>query len=403
LLQPPVAAAAAAAAAIKSTLAACLHDVRLKTAGSPLHTAGSKQMPRLKGLSKEERKSQGVLLLQRCVRGHIGRRAFWRHRKLWIHARESRQATKVQKVFRGHAARAMYQKLHSVHAFMQFMAAKKGGKFSKGMSSQQLELYAVCLVQAAWRRKMAYRAAVRRRRLMRFLEYLRSKDVKGKKAAGSGGGLFGGKKKKADSSKKVVMQYLTPTSRYPTVACLQQLSMQQVQQLLSSLLHRVFKGALGRLRFKRVEYKAKHGDYTAKIIKVQAFQRGRVVRKQVCHAPPSHPHWLLHKGPHARAGAGAAAKRALKNAGCAHVQAGGVPLLQHVAQRVAGVQVRRTHPPSPARIFLQPHTLALMVAAHILLHSRRWLQVQAAGADALYGGVDEAAAAQGLEQHAGGG
>ena len=240
-------------------------------------------MPRLKAFSKEERKTLGVALLQRCVRGHIGRRAFWRHRKLWIHARESRQATKVQKVFRGHAARVMYQKLHSVQAFMQFMAAKKGGKFSKGMSPQQLELYAVCLVQGAWRRKMAYRAAIRRRRLMRFLDYLRSKDIQSsKKVASKGPGFFGGKKKKVDERKKVVMEYLGPTSRYPTVACLQQLSMQQVQQFLNMMLYRVFKGALGRFRYKKVSYKAKHGDYLEKIVKVQAFQRGRVVRKQVC-------------------------------------------------------------------------------------------------------------------------
>jgi hypothetical protein len=241
-------------------------------------------MPRLKAFSKEERKSLGVALLQRCVRGHIGRRAFWRHRKLWIHARESRQATKLQKVFRGHAARLLYQKLHSVQVFMQFMAAKKGGKFSKGMSPQQLELYAVCLVQAAWRRKMAYRAAIKRRRLMRFLEYLRSKDVQsGKKGANKGSGFFEAKKKKIDERKKVVMEYLGPTSRYPTVTCLKQLSMQQVQQFLNSMLYRVFKGALGRFLYKKASYKAKHGDYLEKIIKVQAFQRGRVVRKQVCH------------------------------------------------------------------------------------------------------------------------
>lgn len=240
-------------------------------------------MPRLKALSKEERKAQGVALLQRCVRGHIGRRAFWRHRKLCIHARESRQATKVQKVFRGHAARVLYQKLHSVHAFMHFMAAKKGGKFSKGMSPQQLELYAVCLVQGAWRRKMAYRTAIRRRRLMRFLEYLRSRDPKSKKKLPDTGnrGMFGGKKKKIDERKKVTMEYLSPTSRYPTGGCLQQLSMLQVQQFLNALLHRVVKGALGRFRYKKVKYMSKHGTYLAKVVKVQAFQRGRVVRKQV--------------------------------------------------------------------------------------------------------------------------
>ena len=71
-------------------------------------TLCSELMPRLKALTKEERRSQGVALLQRCVRGHIGRRAFWRHRKLWIYGRESRQATTVQKVFRGHMARVMY-------------------------------------------------------------------------------------------------------------------------------------------------------------------------------------------------------------------------------------------------------------------------------------------------------
>jgi hypothetical protein len=217
-------------------------------------------MPRLKALSKEERKAQGVALLQRCVRGHIGRRAFWRHRKLCIHARESRQATRVQKVFRGHAARIMYQKLHSVQLFMQFMAAKKGGKFSRGMSPQQLELYAVCLVQAAWRRKMAYRAAVRRRRLMRFLEYLRSKDPQAKKLAGvshgGGRGLFGGKKKKAEERSKVVMEYVSAASRYPTAACLQLLSMQQVEAFLRAMLHRVFKGAVARLRFKKMAYTA---------------------------------------------------------------------------------------------------------------------------------------------------
>jgi hypothetical protein len=237
-------------------------------------------MPRLKAFSKEERKALGVALLQRCVRGHIGRRAFWRHRKLWIHARESRQATKLQKVFRGHAARVMYQKLHSVQVFMQFMAAKKGGKFSKGMSPQQLELYAVCLVQAAWRRKMAYRTAIRRRRLMRFLEYLRSKDTQsGKKVASKG--FFEGRTKKIDERKKVIMEYLGPTSRYPTAVCLKQLSMQQVQQFLNAMLYRVFKGALGRFRYKKDLFASKHGDYLKKVIKVQAFQRGRVVRKQV--------------------------------------------------------------------------------------------------------------------------
>ncbi len=244
-------------------------------------------MPRLKALSKEERKAQGVALLQRCVRGHIGRRAFWRHRKLCIHARESRQATKVQKVFRGHAARIMYHKLHSVQLFMQFMAGKRGGKFSQGMSPQQLELYAVCLVQAAWRRKMAYRAAVRRRRLMRFLEYLRSKDPHAKKlnlggvSHGGGRALFGGKKKKVEQRGKVVMEFVSAASRYPTAACLQQLSMQQVQAFLHAMLHRVFKGAVARLRYKKMAYTAKHGDYISNVIKVQAFQRGRVVRKQV--------------------------------------------------------------------------------------------------------------------------
>jgi hypothetical protein len=244
-------------------------------------------MPRLKALSKEERKAQGVALLQRCVRGHIGRRAFWRHRKLCIHARESRQATKVQKVFRGHAARIMYHKLHSVQLFMQFMAAKRGGKFSQGMSPQQLELYAVCLVQAAWRRKMAYRAAVRRRRLMRFLEYLRSKDPQAKKLAGGGRALFGGKKKKVDQRSKVVMEYVSATSRYPTAACLQQLSMQQVQAFLHHMLHRVFKGAAARFRYKKLAHTAKHGGYIGNIIKVQAFQRGRVVRKQVVTISPT--------------------------------------------------------------------------------------------------------------------
>jgi hypothetical protein len=43
----------------------------------------------------------------------------------------------------------------------------------------------------------------------------------------------------------------------------------------------VFKGALARFRYKKIAYTAKHGDYLGKIIKVQAFQRGRVVRKQV--------------------------------------------------------------------------------------------------------------------------
>ncbi len=166
--------------------------------------------------------------------------------------------------------------------FMQFMAAKKGGKFSQGMSPQQLELYAVCLVQAAWRRKMSYRAAILRRRVMRFLDYLRSKDPKySKKVAGDGRGLFGGKKKKADERKKVDMVYLGPTSRYPTVACLQHMSMQQVHQFLTAMLYRVFKGALGRFKYKRSAYMAKHGDYLAKVVKVQAYQRGRVVRKQV--------------------------------------------------------------------------------------------------------------------------
>ena len=146
-------------------------------------------------------------------------------------------------------ARVLYQKIHSVQVFMMFMAAKKGGKFSKGMSPQQLELYAVCLVQAAWRRKMAYRAAVRRRRLMRFLDYLRSKDPKcSKKSASGAHGMFGGKKKKADDRSKVVMEYVGPSSRYPTAACLQRMSMQLVQRFLHQMLHRVFKGALGRFR-----------------------------------------------------------------------------------------------------------------------------------------------------------
>ena len=294
-------------------------------------------MPRLKALSKEERKAQGVALLQRCVRGHIGRRIFWRHRKLCIYARESRQAVRVQKVYRGHLARVMYHKFHSVQLFMQFMAAKKGGKFSKGMSPQQLELYAVCLVQAAWRRKMAYRAAIRRRRLMRFLEYLRSKDPKSsKKLAGNSSGFFG-KKKKIDDRKKVAMEYLGGTSRYPTVACLQQMSMQQVQQFLNAMLFRVFKGGLGRFRYKKAAYMAQHGDYLSKIIKVQAFQRGRVVRKQ------AQPRSLCPLSPSvipSCAGNGATAQCAPKATGSEDVQAGRISLFQHVAQRVAGVQVR---------------------------------------------------------------
>jgi hypothetical protein len=230
---------------------------------------------------------------------------------------------------------------------MQFMAAKKGGKFSQGMSPLQLELYAVCLVQAAWRRKMSYRAAILRRRVMRFLDYLRSKDPKySKKVAGDSRGLFGGKKKKANERKKVDMVYLGPTSRYPTAACLQQMSMQQVQQFLTAMLYRVAKGALGRFKYKRLAYMAKHGDYLAKVVKVQAYQRGRVVRKQVRRALLTSKHFCRFvcdarlRLMRACAGDRASPQRAPEAACCAHVQAGGVSMLQHVARRVAGVQVR---------------------------------------------------------------
>ena len=117
---------------------------------------------------------------------------------------------------------------------------------------------------------------------MRFLDYLRSKDAKWSKKAGAAThSIFGGKKKKADDRSKVVMEYVGPTSRYPTAACLQRMSMQLVQRFLHHMLHRVFKGALGRFRYKKLAYMSKHGDYLSKVIKVQAFQRGRVVRKQV--------------------------------------------------------------------------------------------------------------------------
>jgi hypothetical protein len=183
----------------------------------------------------------------------------------------------------------MFHKLRSVQVFMQFMAAKKGRKFCEGLAPAQLQLYAACLVQSAWRRKMAYRAAVKRRRLMRFLEYLRSKDPKKNGSKKAVGFLEGKKKKKVDSRDIVCMEYLTPTSRYPTSSCLQQLNMQQVQKFLFAMLHRVFKGALCRFQYKKKAYSARHGEYLRKIVKVQAFQRGRVVRKQVPHSTMPRP------------------------------------------------------------------------------------------------------------------
>eukprot|EP00282_Hemiselmis_andersenii_P016145 CAMPEP_0114148566 /NCGR_PEP_ID=MMETSP0043_2-20121206/21704_1 /TAXON_ID=464988 /ORGANISM="Hemiselmis andersenii, Strain CCMP644" /LENGTH=616 /DNA_ID=CAMNT_0001243171 /DNA_START=188 /DNA_END=2035 /DNA_ORIENTATION=- len=106
-----------------------------------------------------DRKNMFCLRLQTNYRARLGRRAMWRKRKLWVHARETRAAIVIQCAIRVHLAWKKVKRQRAMAQYLNFVGAMKPG--GAKLDYEDALAHAAIKVQGAWRRKQAYKQARR--------------------------------------------------------------------------------------------------------------------------------------------------------------------------------------------------------------------------------------------------
>ena len=111
---------------------------------------------------------------QRCVGvRRLARRALWRKRKLWVHARENKAAVCIQSAIRIYLARKQVQRQRALASYLKFCKIMRPGK--AGLTPAQLEEYAAITMQGAWRRRQAYMMSKRMKGSAAYYKRLQNK------------------------------------------------------------------------------------------------------------------------------------------------------------------------------------------------------------------------------------
>jgi hypothetical protein len=120
----------------------------------------------------QQRRAMFCLRLQTAYRARLGRRAMWRKRKLWVHARETRAAIVIQCAIRVHLAWKKVKRQRAMSQYLQFVGVL-GGKGK--MTYEEALTHAAIVVQGCWRRKKAYNQARRMKGSRQYYERMKKK------------------------------------------------------------------------------------------------------------------------------------------------------------------------------------------------------------------------------------
>lgn len=185
----------------------------------------------------QQRRAMFCLRLQTAYRARLGRRAMWRKRKLWVHARETRASIVIQCAIRVHLAWKKVKRQRAMSQYLKFVGVL-GGKGK--MTYEEALTHAAIVVQGCWRRKKAYNQARRMKGSRQYYQRMKMRYGKDKR-----------------------------------------LEMEDLEGMAAAKMQAMWKGKKARRLTNAMAEKVKAQKQEVAAIKIQKIVRGRQTRKRV--------------------------------------------------------------------------------------------------------------------------